>query len=208
MKRMMFFMMLMASLVVLTCCSAEDPLSDFYNDPQEEWNQSGSLVPGNNGSGSSATTGALATFNVNVDQTTAEPTSAASEYFPEDEDALENNDFKTEVSIDLSNPVAKSESGVEVTVKGGHVTANHGSAKGICYVLSGTTTNGSFTVVGDKKYEVKLRTESDTEEATLTISAMSYVKACLGKENLEEDERNAMMALYEYYVRAKEYIGA
>ena len=55
---------------------------------------------------------------------------------------------------------------------------------------------------------MKLRTESDTEEATLTISAMSYVKACLGKENLEEDERNAMMALYEYYVRAKEYIGA
>ena len=130
MKRMMFFTMLMASLVVLTCCSADDPLSDLYDDP-EEWNQGGSLVPGNNGSGSSATTGALSTFTVNLDQTTAEPTATASEYFPEDEDALENNDFKTEVSIDLTNPMAMSESGVEVTVKGGHVTAKHGSAKGI-----------------------------------------------------------------------------
>ena len=58
-----------------------------------------------------------------------------------------------------------------------------------------------------KTYEVKIRTESDTEEASVTISAMSYVKACLGKENPGEDERNAMMALYEYYARAKEYIG-
>ena len=191
MKRMMFFMMLMASLVVLTCCSAEDPLSDFYNDPQEEWNQSGSLVPGNNGSGSSATTGALATFNVNVDQTTAEPTAAASEYFPEDEDALENNDFKTEVSIDLSNPVAKSESGVEVTVKGGHVTANHGSAKGICYVLSGTTTNGSFTVVGDKKYEVKLNgvsiTNPDSAALNLLSGKRAYVVLAEGTDNTLAD---------------------
>ena len=31
----------------------------------------------------------------------------------------------TEVTIDLSNPSAKTENGVEVTVSGGHVTANN-----------------------------------------------------------------------------------
>ena len=190
MKRIVFFVMLVASLMVLTCCSAEDPLSDFYHDPEEEWNN-GSLIPSNNSNGSSATTGALATFTVSLDQTTAEPTATASEYFPEDEDALENNDFKTEVSIDLSNPVAKSESGVEVSVKGGHVTANHGSAKGICYVLSGTTTNGSFTVVGDKKYEVKLNGVSinnpDSAALNLLSGKRAYVVLAEGTKNTLTD---------------------
>ncbi|MBR7016378.1 MAG: leucine-rich repeat domain-containing protein [Lachnospiraceae bacterium] len=92
--------------------------------------------------------------------------------------------------------------GITATVDGKEVTVQK---------LSGGRYRVTIPNIGanrlGKKYEVKLRTESDTEEATLTISAMSYVKACLGKENLEEDERNAMMALYEYYVRAKEYIG-
>ena len=187
MKKIVYFVMLVASLVVITCCSAEDPFSDYGIDPQTPWNNSETVIPGNTGNGSSSTTGELTTFTVNLDQTSAEPTTASSEYFPEEEDALENNEFKTEVSINLSNPVAKSENGVEVKVSGGHVTANHGSTKGICYVLSGTTANGSFTVVGDKKYEVKLNgvsiTNPDSAALNLLSGKRAYVVLAEGTSN-------------------------
>ena len=92
--------------------------------------------------------------------------------------------------------------GITATVDGKEVTVQK---------LSGGRYKVTIPNIGanrlGKTYEVKIRTESDTEEASVTISAMSYVKACLGKENPGEDERNAMMALYEYYARAKEYIG-
>ena len=93
------------------------------------------------------------------------------------EDALENNEFTKEVSIDMSNPVAKTENGVEVTVNGGHVTANHASEKKICYVVSGTTTKGSFTVVGDKKYAVKLNGVSITNPDSAALNLLSGKRA-------------------------------
>ena len=101
----------------------------------------------------------------------------AEEYFPDEEDALENNEFTKEVSIDMSNPVAKTENGVEVTVNGGHVTANHASEKKICYVVSGTTTKGSFTVVGDKKYAVKLNGVSITNPDSAALNLLSGKRA-------------------------------
>ena len=82
--------------------------------------------------GSSTTTGELATFTIALDKTTAEPTDVADAYLPDEEDDLANNEFTTEVNIDLSNPAAKTENGVEVTVNGGHITANHGETKKVC----------------------------------------------------------------------------
>ena len=93
MKRIMFFVMLVASLVVMTCCSAEDPFSEWNDYQDNQWANNGAQMPGNTGGGSSSTTGELATFTVSLDQTSAEPTTTASEYFPEEEDALENNEF-------------------------------------------------------------------------------------------------------------------
>ena len=178
MKRIMYLTMLVASLVAMTCCSADDPFSEFDDYQENQWgNNEQGIVPNNNSGGSSSTTGELSTFTVSLDKTTAEPSATAAEFFLEDEDALENNDFSTVVAIDLSNPVAKSESGVEVSVRGGHVTANHGSTKGICYVLSGTTTNGSFTVVGDKKYEVKLNSVSITNPDSAALNLLSGKRA-------------------------------
>lgn len=189
MKKMMFYVVLVASLAVITCCSAEDPLSDFNNSPYNNWGNGESMITG--GGDSSLSTGELATFTINLDKTTAEPTTTADEFFPEEEDALENNSFTTEVNIDLSNPVAKTENGVEVTVRGGHVTANHGSAKGICYVLSGSTSNGSFTVVGDKKYEVKLNGVSisnpDSAALNLLSGKRAYIMLADGTSNTLED---------------------
>ena len=173
MKKILYFMMFAASVAVLTCCSAEDPFEEFANNAYDGWSDNG----GNMISGNSATTGELTTFDVAIDKTTAEPTDAAAAYYPDEEDALEDNDFTTEVSIDMSNPAAKTENGVEVTVSGGHVTANHGSEKKICYVVSGTTTNGSLTILGDKKYAVKLSGTSITNPDSAALNLLSGKRA-------------------------------
>ena len=175
MKKILFLSMFAASVTVMTCCTAEDPFEEYSNNGNNsiyEWNNGGNM-PG----GSSATTGELATFDVAIDKTTAEPTTTVGGYYPDEEDMLESNEFMTEVSIDMSNPVAKTENGVEVTVSGGHVTANHGSAKKVCYVLSGTTDSGSFTVLGDKKYAVKLNGTSITNPDSAALNLLSGKRA-------------------------------
>ena len=188
MKKIVFFSILAASVAVMTCCTAEDPFEEYYNNGNNEWNNGGNTFGGN---GSSATTGELATFDIAINKSTAEPTTTASEYFPDEEDALENNEFTTEVSIDLSNPVAKTENGVEVTVIGGHITANHGSTKKVCYVVSGTTSNGSFTVLGEKKYAVKLNgvniTNPDSAALNLLSSKRAYILLADGTTNTLTD---------------------
>ncbi len=176
--------MLMASMTLLTGCSAEDPYEELF-----DYNESNSNP--NTGSGSSATSGDLTSFDVAIEATSAEPTESAAEYFPDDEDALENNTFATEVAIDLSNPVAKTENGVDVTVSGGHVTANHGSAKGICYVVSGTTSNGSLTILGDKKYALRLDgvniTNPDSAALNMLSDKRAYIILTAGTTNTLTD---------------------
>ena len=186
----MIKMMLLASTVMMTSCLADDPFSDGSNNWDYSWDDNGSTTTPGSG-GSSTPTGELTTFSVSIDQTSAEPTTTASEYLPEEEDALENNCFTTEVNIDMSNPIAFTENGVEVTVNGGHITANHSSTKNICYVLSGTTTNGSFTVVGDKKYEVKLNnvniTNPDSAALNLLSGKRAYIMLVDGTSNTLSD---------------------
>ena len=150
-KKILFYSVLAAFISVMTGCMSDDPYGDI-NNGSNGGNNGGGMFGGN---GNSTTTGELATFDIMIDKTSAEPTTSASEYVPDEEDVLSASDFTTEVNIDLSNPIAKTENGVEVTVSGGHVTVNHGSTKKVCYVVSGTTDNGSFTVLGDKTYAVK-----------------------------------------------------
>ena len=188
MKKLMVLAMLMASIEVVSSCTADNPFEEIDETYEGNWNTRGNV---GGGSGSSATTGELSTFDVAIDKTAAEPTEVASEYFPDEEDALENNSFETVVTIDLSNPVSKTENGVELTANGGHVTANHGSTKGVCYVVSGTTTNGSLTIVGDKKYAVKLNgmsiTNPDSAALNLLSSKRAYVILADGTTNTLTD---------------------
>ena len=173
MTRKMFSMMLIASMSMLTACS-QDNFDDYYNN----WNNGGTNNMSGGGSGSAtAGSGELTTFTISIDKTTAEPTVTAEAYYPDEEDMLENNTFTTEVNIDLSSPTAKTENGVTVTVNGGHITANHSTTKSVCYVLSGTTSNGSFTVVGDKKYAVKLNGVSITNPDSAALNLLSGKRA-------------------------------
>ena len=180
MKKIMFLAMLVASGAVITGCSKDDPFTESENYGGNNWNNgnmpgNGSNTPG--GNGSSAITGELATFDISLDAMTVEPTEAAAEYYPDEEDQLENNEFTTEVAIDLSNPTAKTENGVEVSVNGGHVTANHGETKKVCYVVSGTTTNGSLTILGDKKYAVRLNGANITNPDSAALNLLSGKRA-------------------------------
>ena len=159
----MGIVLLVASMMLIAGCSSDDVIVNNLNIDMAN--------------GNSSTTGELATFDVAIDKTTAEPTDAATEYFPYDEDVLENNEFTTEVSIDLSNPEAKTENGVEVTVEDGHIKANHGETKKVCYMVSGTTANGSFTVLGNKKYAVKLNGANITNPDSAALNLLSGKRA-------------------------------
>lgn len=171
MKKILAISMLIASVVAMTGCSSDDPFAEYDN---TEWNTD-NYTPG--GSGNSVTTGELATFDIVTDKVTAEPADAVAAYFPDEEDALENNEFTTTVNIDMSNPTTKTENGVEMTVSGGHVTANHGSEKKICYVVSGTTSNGSLTILGEKKYAVRLNGVSITNPDSAALNLLSGKRA-------------------------------
>ena len=174
--------MLTALATLLAACSSDNVLDDITTPT------SGGTASGTG----SSTTGSLTFFTVGIDKTSAEPATTADEQFPNaDEDPLENNTFDNEVSIDLSNPVAKTENGVEVTVRDGHITANHGTTKQVCYVLSGSTSNGSFTVVGEKKYEVRLEgvsiTNPDSAALNLLCSKRAYIVLGEGTTNTLAD---------------------
>jgi len=179
MKKMMILTMVAAFTVLNTACSTDDPLTS---------SNSSTVIPtgtaGGNGAGGSSTggssmvTGDLATFTVAIDKTTAEPTSGVADaYYPEEEDNLSNNSFTTQVAIDLSNPTAKTENGVTITVNGGHVTANHGDTKNVCYYVSGTTSNGSLTILGEKKYEVVLAGADITNPDSAALNLLSKKRA-------------------------------
>ena len=160
-------MMLIASVAVLTACSSDDPIENAYNylDPSM-LGPGGDMMPGGAG-GASAGTGEMLTFEVALDKATVEPTSTVTAYYPETADDVSKQTFATQVTIDMANPVAKTENGVEITVTNGHVTANHGSTTGICYVVSGKTSNGSLTIDGKTDFMVNLN-DADINNPTST----------------------------------------
>lgn len=170
MKKIVLYSVLAAAMMIMAGCTAENPYEEFFNNHSNgDWN--------NGSNGNSATTGELATFDISIDKTTAEPATSASESFPDEEDAFEAGDFTTEIAIDLANPKAQTENGVEVTFSGGHIVANHGSTKKVCYVVSSTTSNGSLTVLGEKKYAVKLNGANITNPDSAALNLLSGKRA-------------------------------
>ena len=174
-------LMLFASVAVLTACSSDDPFDSVNNMvPPAVNGGGGGMVNGGGGtSGSTAATGELLTFDVAIDKTSAEPTSTVSGYYPETTDDISTQAFTTKVTIDMANPVAKTENGVEITVNEGHVTANHGSTEGVCYVVSGTTTNGSLTIEGSTDFEVNLSDANINNPASTALDLESKMAAYL-----------------------------
>lgn len=173
MKQLMTMMMLFAaSASVMTACSSDDPFSTESN---EMVFPGGGMPTDGQGASGSATAGSgeLLSFTVVIDRSTAEPATDIAAYYPEAEDDITKQTFATEVAIDMTNPVARTINGVEVSVTDGHVTANHGSTEGVCYVVSGTTANGSLTIDGKTNYALKLNGTDITNPASTAIDLQS-----------------------------------
>ena len=156
-----------ALMTLATACSSDDPLS--------EDNSYSNIIDGN--SSSSASTGSTAistyaemkSFNIAIDKTTAEPESAAAAQYPADGDAPGANTFSTLVNIDMSNPKDPAIEGVTITIDGNNVTANHGSTEGVCYVVTGKTTDGSLIINGNTNFELNLNGADITSASTTAI---------------------------------------
>lgn len=177
-KKMMPVMLLavMTMMTMTTACSSDDPLSNdsiIYGDDNDSSEGSSS------GSSSTGSYSEMNTFTIAIDKTTAEPASAATAQYPEDGDALNTNNFGTIVNIDISNPVDPAVDGVSVTIDGHNVTVNHGSTEGVCYVVTGTTTDGSLIVKGDASFELNLSNANITSATTTALDLESKGNAYL-----------------------------
>ena len=172
MNRKLFSAMLLASSIITwTACSNDDPLSDLYNDV----NGNGNVNINGNTNGSDNST-ELLSFTINIDKTTPEPTGASATY-PEASDDISQNKFETIVNIDMSNPTAKEENGVTITVEGNDVTASHGKTEGVCYVVTGSTADGSLTIDGKTDFELNLNGADITNTRSTAIDIESKQKA-------------------------------
>ena len=155
-----------ALMTLATACSSDDPLS--------EDNSYSNIIDGNTCSASSGSTAIstyaeMKSFNIAIDKTTAEPESAAAAQYPADGDAPGANTFSTLVNIDMSNPKDPAVEGVTITIDGNNVTANHGSTEGVCYVVTGKTTDGSLIINGNTNFELNLNGADITSASTTAI---------------------------------------
>ena len=156
-----------ALMTLATACSSDDPLS--------EDNSYSNIIDGNSSSSASSGSTAISTyaemksFNITIDKTTAEPESAAAAQYPADGDAPGANTFSTLVNIDMSNPKDPAVEGVTITIDGNNVTANHGSTEGVCYVVTGKTTDGSLIINGNTNFELNLNGADITSASTTAI---------------------------------------
>lgn len=167
--------MLMAAMTMMTmttACSSDDPLSS--ND-DNSWSDDSS----SSGTSTTSTYAEMSTFTIAIDKTTAEPSSTATATYPEDVAAFDASNFATTVNIDMSNPAASSVDGVTITFDGNHVKADHGSTEGVCYVVTGTTTDGSLTIEGKTNFALNLNGADITNPASTAVDIESKLNAYL-----------------------------
>ena len=185
----------MLTMALTAACSSDDPLS-------EDNNNSSIINGGSSSSGGSTATSTyaeMASFAVAIDKTTAEPESTAAAQYPDEGDAPSANSFSTLVNIDMANPKDPAIEGVTVTIDGNKVTVNHGSTEGICYVVTGKTTDGSLIINGNTNFELNLNGADITSGSTTAIDIESKGNAYLVvngtnklKDGTTEDHKGAI----------------
>lgn len=177
MRKNLILTLSIAMTLMTTACSSDDPLSEDNNYSNIiDGSSSGSS---SSGSTTTSTYAEMASFTVAIDKTTEEPTSTATAQYPEDGDAPNVNTFSTIVNIDMSNPKDPAVEGVTVTIDGNNVTASHGSTEGICYVVTGKTTDGSLIINGNTNFELNLNGADITSASTTALDIESKGNAYL-----------------------------
>lgn len=174
MRQTKLFLISLLSIVGFAACSVEDT-ADMFNNPMGEMP---SDFNGGGGNGTiTAASGELSTFDISIDRTTKEPETTVAATYPEATDNISKRTFGTIISIDMSNPADATEMGVTITNKDGHVTANHADVEGVCYMVTGATTNGSLTIKGNTDYELMLNGTEITNPASVAINLDSKMGA-------------------------------
>lgn len=152
MKKMFFISLAVISLVLVGC--SDDPYYDI--DPS---GNGGSVIPGGQG-GSNATGDDLEEFDISFDSSPL----TESETIPSDEndetydDYVEHTTISRQITVNFSGSSATVDGntdGVDVTVDGAHVTVVNGN-KGMEFILTGNTSNGSFKSYSDYKFKITL----------------------------------------------------
>ena len=163
----------MTSMIMTTACSS-DSLDEEYistDGSNDEVSTDGGVT--------TSTLSTMKNFTIAIDRTTEEPASTVAATYPADGDSPSENTFNTIVNIDLANPTASTVDGVTITASGNDITANHGNTTGICYVVSGTLSDGSLTIKGDASYELNLHNANITNLRSTAIDLQSSQNAYL-----------------------------
>ena len=179
---MLITMLCASAMALTTACTTDDPFSEYTNyGGGSTWN-GGNENNGNGNEGSSSSGSyTVSLTDIAIDKTTAEPTSAASAYYPEDEDNIENESFSSATTVNI----VFNESGVScdapntmtVSTNGAHLTIDHGSSSKVIYNVSGETSAGSLTIAGEKKYKLCLNGVSITNPDSTAINLLSKKRA-------------------------------
>ena len=160
MKRLAYLIMILSAGIFFSC-TTENEWDDYFS-IDENINMGGNgggMMPGGTASSGTALTTTLGTFDVTIDtsaltETETIPGSTDTYY----EDYVETYTPTTTIKIAYngnSATVSGESEGVTVTKEGADVTVNS-TVKNIAYELSGTTSDGSFKIYSEKKFEVIL----------------------------------------------------
>lgn len=160
MKRLAYLIMILSAGIFFSC-TTENEWDDYFS-IDENINMGGNgggMMPGGTASSGTALTTTLGTFDVTIDtsaltETETIPGSTDTYY----EDYVETYTPTTTIKIAYngnSATVSGEAEGVTVTKDGADVTVNS-TVKNIAYELSGTTSDGSFKIYSEKKFEVIL----------------------------------------------------
>lgn len=178
-----------ATVALFAACSTEDEITSTTSEDTSSSSSSSS----SSGSSTASTTGDLTTFAIAIDSTSLSET----ETIPsDDEDYIENNTFDSEVNIVYNGTSASytgSVSGVTVSISGADVTVTS-TTKGVKYILSGSTTDGSFKMAtgdDDKKFALELNgvsiKNSDGPAINIQVGKRAYIDVADGTTNTLTD---------------------
>lgn len=180
---------IIATVALFAACSTEDEITSTTSEDTSSSSSSSS----SSGSSTASTTGDLTTFAIAIDSTSLSET----ETIPsDDEDYIENNTFDSEVNIVYNGTSASytgSVSGVTVSISGADVTVTS-TTKGVKYILSGSTTDGSFKMAtgdDDKKFALELNgvsiKNSDGPAINIQVGKRAYIDVADGTTNTLTD---------------------
>lgn len=147
------FIIAMATLLAASCSTDDDLFEDFYGYQNAEAGGAATSA-----STAASTAGELTTFEIAIDSTAISETESVP---TDDEDYLENNTFEQTISIVYNGTTATatgSVEGVTIEISGADVNITS-TAKGVNYVLTGQTGDGSFRMSDDdnaRKFQLTL----------------------------------------------------